>query len=102
MVGHLAKQISAQAGKDIQQSTAWQEYRTTLQARNAANQEFMTPAQTLQKMCQVFRDAGETAVADSLHFLLVEYQKPPPPLMLFSGILIAFLRLTGLPMPWTF
>ena len=58
----------------------WQEYRTTLQAWNAANQEFMnmTPAQTLQKMCQVFREAGETAPADSLNFLLVEYQQPPP------------------------
>ena len=38
----------------------------------------MTPAQTLQKMCQVFREAGETAPADSLNFLLVEYQQPPP------------------------
>ena len=53
----------------------------SLKAWNAANAEFMTRAQTLQKMCQVFRDAGETAAADSLNFLLVEYQQdlPPPP-----------------------
>ena len=32
---------------------------------------------TSQKMCQVFRDAGETA--DSLNFLLIEYQQDSPP-----------------------
>ena len=34
--------------------------------------------QTLQKMCQVCRDAGETAAADSMNFLLLEYQQPHP------------------------
>ena len=39
----------------------------------------MTPTHTLQKMCQVFRDVGETDAANSLDFLLVEYQQAPPP-----------------------
>ena len=87
-VGHTGKQISVQACADIpRRIQEWQDYRKTLQAWNAANQEFMTPAQTLQKMCQVFSDAGETAAADSLNFLLVEYQQPTLPLMLCSGTL---------------
>ena len=45
----------------------WQEYSTSLQARYAVNIDFMTQAQSLQKMCQVFRDAWETAAADSLN-----------------------------------
>ena len=85
MMGGAVKRCEAAAYEGRQpapphSTELWQEYRTTLQAWNAANQEFMnmTPAQTLQKMCQVFREAGETAPADSLNFLLVEYQQPPP------------------------
>ena len=33
----------------------------------------------MQKMCQVFRDARETATADSLNYYLVSYQQDPPP-----------------------
>ena len=58
----------------------WQEYPTTLQALYTANIDFMTQAQSLQKMCQVFRDAGELAAADSLTYYLVAFgQDPPPP-----------------------
>ena len=73
----------------------------SLKAWNAANAEFMTRAQTLQKMCQVFRDAGETAAADSLNFLLVEYQQDlhPPPLKMSSRTFIVFSKTTGLPTP---
>ena len=76
----------------------WQEYRILLQAWNAANVEFMTSARTLQKMNQVFRDAEETAAADSLNFILVKYQQQPPPLLKMSSrTLTAFSMSTGLP-----
>ena len=60
MAGHLAKLERTLNSAKIQ------EYRTTLQACS-------------RKCVRFLRDAGETAAADSLNFLLVEYQQPPPP-----------------------
>ena len=57
----------------------WQEYSTSLQAWYAANIDFMTQAQSLQKMCQVFQAAGETAIADSLNYYLATFGQDPPP-----------------------
>ena len=44
----------------------------------------MSETQSIQKVCQTFRDAGETAAADSLTGYLVFGQQPPP----FSEILM--------------
>ena len=44
----------------------------------------MTEAQAIQKVCQTFRDARETAEADSLTSYLLFGQQPPP----FSDILM--------------
>ena len=75
--GHRARQTSAPPGRGTQLRDG---KNTQLQALYAANIDFMTQAQSLQKMCQVFRDAGELAAADSLTYYLVAYGQDPPPL----------------------
>ena len=64
----------------------WQEYTITLQAWYNANIDYMSQAQSIKKISQTFRDAGETAAADSLTCYLVYGQEPPPPLRQFSWI----------------
>ena len=54
----------------------WQEY--TLQAWYIANRDFMTEAQAIHKVYETFRDAGETAAADSLTSYLLLGNNPPP------------------------
>ena len=44
----------------------WQEFRNSLTARYFANGEFLTQAQTIHKIAEIFKGAGETAAADSL------------------------------------
>ena len=44
----------------------WQEYRNSLTAWYFANGEFFTQAQTINKIAEMFKGAGETAAADSL------------------------------------
>ena len=68
----------------------WQEFTITLQAWYNANIDYMSQAQFIQKIWQTFRDAGETAAADSLTYYLVDGKEPPPPLRQFSWILIVF------------
>ena len=38
----------------------WQEFTITLQAWYYANIDYMSKSQFIQKICQTFRDAGET------------------------------------------
>jgi hypothetical protein len=61
----------------------WQEYTVSLQAWYIANRDFMTAAQAIHKVYKTFRDAGETAAADSLTSYLL-LGKPPPPLLRHS------------------
>ena len=44
----------------------WQEFRNSLTAWYFANGEFLTQAQTINKIAEMFKGAGETATADSL------------------------------------
>ena len=44
----------------------WHEYRCSLVAWFYANNEFITQAQTVNKIAEMFKGAGETAAADSL------------------------------------
>ena len=62
----------------------WQEFTIILKAWYYDNRDFMSETQSIQKVCQTFRDAGETAAADSLTGYLVFGQQPPP----FSEILM--------------
>ena len=43
----------------------WQEFTVSLQAWHVANKDFMTDAQAIHKVYQMFKEAGETAAADS-------------------------------------
>ena len=44
----------------------WQEFTVSLQSWHVANKDFMTEAQAIHKVYQMFKEAGETAAADSL------------------------------------
>ena len=44
----------------------WQEFRISLAALHCAKSEFLTEAQAVHKVFEMFKAAGETAVADSL------------------------------------
>ena len=44
----------------------WQEYRNSLTAWFYANSEFLTQAQTINTIAEMFKGVGETAAADSL------------------------------------
>ena len=55
----------------------WQEFTITLQAWYNADIDYMSQAQSIQKICQTFRDARETAETDYVTCYLVYGQKPP-------------------------
>ena len=61
----------------------WQELTISLQAWHVANRDFMTAAQAIHKVYQMFKEAGETATADSIIAYLLLGSNIPP----FSHIL---------------
>ena len=69
----------------------WQEFRISLTAWHYANGEFLTEAQIVHKVCEMFKAAGETAAVDYLSGYM---QGAPlsPPLQTSCMILIAFLK----------
>jgi hypothetical protein len=58
----------------------WQEFRISLQVWHCANWEFLTEAQAVHKVFEMFKAAGETAAADSLAgYMLAGSTIPPSP-----------------------
>ena len=61
----------------------WQEFKVSLRAWHLANWKFMTEAQAVHKVFEMFKAAGETATADSLSGNMLAGSTIPP----FSDIL---------------
>ena len=64
----------------------WQEFKVSLQAWHLANWEFITEAQAVHKVFEMFNAAGETAAADSLSGYMLAGSTIHP----FSDILYSF------------
>ena len=56
----------------------WQEFRISLQAWHCANWEFLTEAQAVHKVFEMFKAAGEAAAADSLSGYMQAGSTIPP------------------------
>ena len=56
----------------------WQEFKISLQAWHCANWEFITEAQAVHKVFEMFKAAGETAAADSLAGYMLACSTIPP------------------------
>ena len=76
----------------------WQEFTIILQAWHLANRDFMTAAQAIHKVFEMFRAAGETAAADS-HANYMLAGSTTQPTMFLLAFLLFFFKLILPPFP---